>query len=312
MVIGLSAGILWGLDTVVLGVALAMSPFFSTEQAIFLAPFVSTFLHDLFSALWMMIYMGARRQLKRTWRALKTRSGKFIVLGALLGGPVGMSGYVSAINYIGPTYTAIISAMFPALGVFFAHIFLKEKMSGRQLAGLAVSILGVIGLGYMPGEGGGVTNLALGFFCALLCVVGWASEAVICAYGMKDPEVGDENALQIRQTTSAIFYGLVILPVLSGWKFTLEVSATGAMPVIIVSALFGTASYVCYYKAIHNIGPSRAMALNITYSAWAIAFEFILLQHIPTLQSIVCGAVVIGGSLTAARPAGQAETLLQE
>ena len=43
---GLTAGILWGLDTVILGVALAMTPFVSTEEAIFLAPFVSTFLHD--------------------------------------------------------------------------------------------------------------------------------------------------------------------------------------------------------------------------------------------------------------------------
>ena len=49
MVTGLLAGITWALETVVLGIALGMSPFVSTEQAVFLAPFVSTFLHDAFS-----------------------------------------------------------------------------------------------------------------------------------------------------------------------------------------------------------------------------------------------------------------------
>ena len=32
MITGLTAGILWGLDTVILGIALAMTPFVSTEQ----------------------------------------------------------------------------------------------------------------------------------------------------------------------------------------------------------------------------------------------------------------------------------------
>ncbi len=50
MLIGIFAGITWALETVILGVALCMTPFVSTEQAIFLAPFISTFLHDTFSA----------------------------------------------------------------------------------------------------------------------------------------------------------------------------------------------------------------------------------------------------------------------
>ena len=100
--------VLWGLDTVILGVALAMTPFVSTEQAVMLAPFVSTFLHDACSSVWMLIYMGIRRQYKKVIKALRSKSGKFIVLGALLGGPIGMSGYVAAINYIGPAYTCLL------------------------------------------------------------------------------------------------------------------------------------------------------------------------------------------------------------
>ena len=58
MLAGIIAGITWALETVILGIALAMSPFCSIEQAVFLAPFVSTFLHDTCSAIWAWIYNG--------------------------------------------------------------------------------------------------------------------------------------------------------------------------------------------------------------------------------------------------------------
>lgn len=296
---GLLAGILWGLDTVILGVALAMTPFISTEEAIVLAPFVSTFIHDACSALWMFLYMAVKKQLGNVWKALKSKSGKYIVVAALLGAPIGMTGYVAAINYIGPGYTAIISALFPAIGAALSYVFLKEKMSKVQIVGLVVSILAVIGLSYTP-SGDAPENFILGVLCALLCAFGWAAEAVICAYGLKDPDITDEQALQIRQTTSAITYAAVILPIISGWKFTTSVIPTTTSAIILLSALFGTASYVMYYRAITKIGATKAMALNITYSAWSLVFAFVLLGTLPSVTSVVFGVVLICGSLVAA------------
>ena len=296
---GLLAGVLWGLDTVILGIALAMTPFVSTEEAIVLAPFVSTFLHDACSAIWMFIYMAIKKELKNVIRALKTKSGKFIIIAALLGAPIGMTGYVAAINYIGPGYTAIISAMFPAIGAVLSYIFLKEKMNRAQVVGLMVSILAVIGLSYAP-DGTVPENFILGLVCALLCAFGWAAEAVICAYGLKDPDITDEQALQIRQTTSAVSYALVILPVMAGWKFTISLVPTTTSAIILLSALFGTASYVMYYRAISKIGATKAMALNITYSAWSIVFAFVLLGTMPDVKSVIFGIVLICGSLVAA------------
>lgn len=296
---GLLAGLLWGLDTVILGIALARTPFVSTEAAVFLAPFVSTFIHDFFSSLWMLLYTGVRGEFSNVLRALRSKSGKFIVLAALIGGPVGMTGYVLSIKYIGAAYTAIISSLFPAVGALFSYIFLKEKMKPYQLIGLFVSIGGVIALGYTPG-GSDTSNLVLGFLFAILCVVGWAAEAVIIAYGLKDPQISDSQALQIRQLTSALFYAVIILPVLGGWLLSTEVLASSTMPVILLSAFFGTASYLFYYKAIGKIGASKAMALNITYCAWAVVFGVIILQQTVSLRDIILGLVIIAGSLIAA------------
>lgn len=298
MLNGLASGILWGLDTTILGVALAMTPFISTEQAIFLSPFISTFLHDFFSSVWMSLYMCFKGQLVTTLKKARTRSGRFIILAALLGGPVGMTSYVLAIKYIGPSYTAIISSLYPAMGALLSYIFLKEKMKPLSIFGLGLSIFGITTLGYAPG--GHTENFFLGFIFALMCVIGWASEAVICAYGMSEEEVSPEQSLQLRQLTSAITYGFILIPLLKGVSTTLTISITWASAVILITALFGTASYVCYYKAIHTLGATKAMSLNITYSAWAILFGVILLGQPLAFKSIICAVIIMIGSILAA------------
>ena len=159
---GIFAGITWALETVILGIALAMTPFVSTEQAILLAPFVSTFIHDFFSAIWAAIYNGVRGNLKNVWKAFKTKSGKFVALAAVIGGPVGMTGYVMTINYMGASIGAVASAVFPAIGAILAFFFLKEKMQWYRWVLLVVTLLGVYGLSYSPELN--ISNFWLGYW----------------------------------------------------------------------------------------------------------------------------------------------------
>ena len=296
MLAGIIAGITWALETVILGIALAMSPFCSTEQAVFLAPFVSTFLHDTCSAIWAWIYNGVRGKLPGVWKAFKTKSGKWVVLAAIIGGPIGMTGYVLAVNYMGASIGAVASAIFPAIGSVLAYIFLKEKMKWHQWVFLVITLLGVYGLSYSPDLE--IKNFLLGIVGALMCAFGWGIEAVVLAKCLKDPEVTDEFALQIRQTTSALTYGIIILPVLKGWGFTAGLFTGGTgwlLPTIALAGLCATVSYLFYYKAIAQIGASKSMALNVTYSAWAIVFTVVILRDTSVLSpmTILCAVVVL-------------------
>ena len=138
---GIISAMAWGLDTVLVGVILSMAPFINTEAAIMLAPFVSTFLHDFFSTLWMFIYMIFTRQVGKLFKSLKTPSTKYVILASIFGGPMGMTGYLLSVNYIGPSYAATISSIYPAVGAILAAIFLKEKISRKGYIGLTISIL---------------------------------------------------------------------------------------------------------------------------------------------------------------------------
>lgn len=292
---GIIAGITWAVETIVLGIALAMQPFVSTEQAIFLAPFVSTFIHDAFSAIWAGIYNGARGNLPDVVKALRTKSGKFVALAAVIGGPVGMTGYVLSVANMGASIGAVASAIFPAIGAVLAYIFLKEKMQWYRWVFLILSLLGVYGLSYSPEIN--ITNFWLGFVGTLMCAFGWGIEAVIIAKSVQDVAVTDEIALQIRQTTSALVYGIIILPVMDGWGFTCSLfTGTGwLIPTIAIAAFFATVSYLFYYRAISKIGASKSMALNITYSAWAVVFTIIFMRDMTLLNpvTIICTLVVL-------------------
>lgn len=295
MIAGILAAITWAMETLTIGIAMAMSPFVSTEQAILLAPFVSTFLHDFFSAIWACAYNGIRGNLANVVKALKTKSGKFVILAAIIGGPVGMTGYVLSINNMGAAIGAVASAIFPAIGAVLAYFFLKEKMQWYRWILLIVTILGVYGLSYSPEIN--ITNFWLGFVGTLMCAFGWGIEAVILAKSLQDPEVTDEIALQIRQTTSAVVYGIIILPFMKGWGFTVSLfNDTGMLiPTIALAAFFATISYLCYYRAISQIGASKAMAVNVTYAAWAIVFTVLVFGDTSVLNpiTIICTIVVL-------------------
>ncbi len=303
---GFLAGLTWALETVTLGVVLQMTPFCSTQQAVFLAPFVSTFLHDLFSGAWMLLFNGAHRELKSVGSVWKSKDGRLVMLAAVIGGPVGMTGYVIAINAMGSSVGAVASAAYPAVGAVLACLFLKEKMPWYRWLFLLLTLLGVYGLSYSPAAAAG--NFWLGMLGVALCALGWGSEAVILAKCLRDSSIKYSHALQIRQTTSALVYGAVLLPILKGWGFTVRLftAQTGLLlPVLALAALFATTSYLCYYRSIARIGASKSMALNVTYAAWALVFTAILRRDASlfTPLTVACTVVVlVCGVLAAAEP----------
>ncbi len=296
MLTGIIAGITWALETVILGIALSLTPFISTEQAVFLAPFVSTFLHDAFSSVYMLIYNAARGELKNIASVFKTRSFKWIVLASAIGGPVGMTGYVLAVNYMGASLGAVASAVYPAIGTVLAYIFLKEKVRWYQWIFLIITLGGVYGLSYSPNIA--IANFWLGLLGVFMCAFGWGIEAVILAKCFKDPAIKNSHALWIRQTTSALIYGAILIPVLGGVGFTVDLFTKNTgwlLPTIAAAALCATVSYLFYYKAIAKLGAAKAMALNITYTAWAIFFTVIIVGDTSVLNplTLICTGVVI-------------------
>lgn len=305
MLTGLSAGLCWALETVILSLALASLPLFSSASALFILPLAATFLHDAFSALFMFFInlIKSKGNLKSFMPLIKSKSFKWLVLASVIGGPVGMTGYVLAVNFMGSSVGAVASAVYPAVGTLLAFVFLKEKVNIIRWIFLILTLSGVFGLSFSPELT--VNNIFLGLLGAFMCAFGWGIEAVILAKCFKDNSAKEEQVLLIRQTCSTLTYAVIILPLIGGYNFTFSLFTIGNNKFFLflsLAAIFASVSYIFYYKAIGKLGASKAMALNITYTAWAVLFTVIFTGDISILNpfSILCAlTVVVCGILSA-------------
>ena len=296
MICGIFAGITWALETVILGIALSMSPFVSSVEGIFLAPFVSTFIHDGISALFLLTANGIGGRLKEIFGICKTKTFWLLILSSAIGGPVGMTGYVLTVNFMGASVGAVASAIYPAIGAVLAYIFLKEKIKWYQWIFLICTLFGVFGLSYSSDID--IKNFRLGLLGVLMCSFGWGTEGVILSECMHKKGITSGEALQLRQLISALIYGIVIIPCLKGMRFTAELFSVANMPAVLTvaaAAFFATVSYSMYYRAIDRVGTAKAMGLNITYTAWAMFFSVVFMRDygIMNLKAICCAVLVV-------------------
>lgn len=295
IVCGGLSGLTWGADTVFLGLLLTMSPFVNTEIYLAIGFIVAAFFHDMSSSIFMIMYMKKRMLLKEAIKTVFSKAGTIIVLASIMGGPIGMTGYLMGIKYAGPAYTATFSAIYPALGAFFAHFILKEQLSKRAWVGILIGVSGVIGLGYSPINLIDYPNFKIGIFYILICVIGWSLETVIIAYGMRYGDIKPEVAMFIRQTISFLVYGILIVPLISGQELVVQIFKSKMFFLIGVVAISGTVSYLLWYKSIEIIGAARATVLNITYMVWAIILQVIIFKTQVSLNFILFSCLIILG-----------------
>lgn len=296
MLNALLSGIFWGADTSFMGYYFSMYSIYFMVPLLF--PIFITFIHDMVSALLINISILITGRLKAVITDIKKAKSKYIWLGSFLGGPIGMCSFILAIEYAGPAITAIISSIYPAVGLFFAYILLKEKRKPYQVVALFIAIAFIIALGFIDEDH---TNRSImGIIFSLVCACAWGSEAVLCSYGMKSGEISNLSAICIRQNLSMITYGTLLTLYFVFFHHGESIDFDSSLAYIGMAAIFGSTSYYCYYRALATIGVSRAMALNISYTAFSAIFSYLLFGIELTISQMLIGfCIVVSGLISA-------------
>lgn len=296
MLNALLSGIFWGADTSFMGYYFSMySIYFAVPL---LLPIFITFIHDMVSALLINISIVLTGRIKSVIKDIKKAKSKYIWFGSLLGGPIGMCSFILAIEYAGPAITAIISSIYPAVGLFFAYILLKEKRKPYQVVALFIAIAFIIALGFI--DEGHTNRSIMGIIFALVCACAWGSEAVLCSYGMKSGEISNLSAICIRQNLSMITYGTMMTLYFIFFQYGESIDFNSSLAYVGMAAIFGSTSYYCYYRALATIGVSRAMALNISYTAFSAIFSYLLFGIELTISQMLIGfCIVVSGLISA-------------
>ncbi|MDD4754145.1 MAG: DMT family transporter [Desulfitobacteriaceae bacterium] len=310
---GILSGATWGLDGVLLTIAGFMAPFWVESYSlamVIVACLASAAMHDLFAGGWVALYNTFTGRWREYGRSLKTKPGKIVLMGAVMGGPVGMGGYLIGLNLAGATYALSISAIYPALGAILGVFILKERITPRVWFGIIACMIGAFVVSFSPPEGtDAYPYFYAGIFFSFLPAIGWACEGVISTYGMD--MVDSDIALGMREAFSGLLLLIIVVPIagfllgagLAGWNIFGGAFAAG-VPMLWVAAagLSGGLSYVAWYKALNMTGVGRAMAFNVTYALWSIPFgllfaAFGLYEFTVTTQAVIGAAIITFGTI---------------
>ena len=132
--VALGAAVAWGLTTVILSFGLrgSINPAVANSVRV---PFVV-----LFSSLGTLRNRGARQ----SWKNLNRRTLLLLFLGGILGWGISGSQYLTAVQLIGPSKTAIISTTSPLFGVALSIPIFRERPTKYVWLGTILTIIGIV------------------------------------------------------------------------------------------------------------------------------------------------------------------------
>lgn len=255
-----------------------------------MGPFSAAFLRFLMAALVLLLLTW---QIEGSLPLLKKRQIPAIVL-------LGMTGifaynffFFTGLKMIEASRAALIIATNPIFISLLSALFFKEKLNGRKVTGILLSVLGAVvviskgHLAYIARGGFGWGELAI-----LGCVFSWVS------YSLIGKAVMNSLSPLVSVTYSSVV-GVVALfaPAYSEGLFKQIANFTGLVWLSLAYlGLFGTVlGFLWYYEGIKHIGPGKASQFINFVPISAILLAFLLLGEPITLSLLVGGLFVITG-----------------
>ena len=275
---GLFSGLFWGLG-------LTISAYIFSVYNV--SPFVVAFVHD-FISIFILAAILLIKYKKIDFKIFTNIRNLSVIIGALLAGPIGMQCNLYAVKYIGGGLTSAITAVYPAVSVILAIVFLKHKVSKKTIVGIALIIAGIAAQSYTSEQ---VNSFYIGFLFALICAIAWGSESVLSSYAMSN-NLTEIETLLIRQVTSFLAYLVIVL--FKGFSVT-EVADVKLGGLIFIFVLSNMVSYIMYYMSINRLKPAKATGLNVSYVVWTVVFSAIFLGiGLSTLVIITSLVIMLG------------------
>lgn len=216
--------------------------------------------------------------------------------GAAVLGPVMLIGSqtlaIWGTHYLPAGIASVFGSAAPVFLAFFAWLFLREALGGRQLVGIALGLVGLVGMAYLSSSGAGFRPL--GAALTLTASALWAAGS-LTASRMRlpaDPAIG----LAAQLVPTGVLLALAVW--ITGIASTLHPSevparAWGALAFLIVaSTLVGYAVFL-----VLNRSASPVLANSFNYAAPVIALvlsAWLLGESIGWGKAIAAGCTLAG------------------
>jgi drug/metabolite transporter (DMT)-like permease len=233
----------------------------------------------------------------RTGRRADAADRRRLLMLGVLGHCVYQVMFIQGITLTRAGTASLVVAAAPALVALVARAYGHEKLPLRAVAGIALSIAGVLLVLSGTISADGTAHLA-GDLMILAAVVAWAFYTVLLL-----PITRRADAVQIAAWSllgGVIPLILVAMPSL--WRTEWTAIAPLTWGAIMYSGLFAMViAYLIWYRGVEQLGPTRTAMFGNLQPIVAVLVAWFMLGEVPTLFQGAGAATVIGGLYLARR-----------
>ncbi|MBP2313840.1 DMT family transporter [Azospirillum soli] len=232
--------------------------------------------------------LAHRHTLRAAWK-------RYLLLGALGQGICGAVVYMG-LEQTSATNAGLIYATSPVMIVMIAALWLGEKVTPRQTAGILVAMAGVLVI-LTRGDPQVLFRFAfnVGDLLVLVGAVAWAVYTVLLRQSRTSLPV-------VTAFAANALAGVIVLAPFYLWETlafrTVPVSAEAAVRIIGVALFASVLAFITYQKTIATMGPARAgttlyvMPLWAAVAAWALLGEALQAFHLAGLALVLPGVAL--------------------
>jgi len=235
----------------------------------------------------LLVARGEALALRQHWRA--------IAVVGVVNSALPFTLFMVASLALSAALMAVFNATAPIWTALVAWLWLRDTLSRSRWLGLAIGILGVVGLSWGKAD---FKVSALGVSPA------WAIAACLLAslcYGIAGnlsrkylAGVPPMAVAAGSQVSAALF---LLLPALWTWPVTPpSASAWGAAATLAFACT--ALAYVLYFRLIAHAGASNAVSVTFLIPAFAMLWGWLFLGEVPTLTMVAgCAVILLGTAL---------------
>ncbi|MES2424461.1 MAG: DMT family transporter [Pseudomonadota bacterium] len=238
----------------------------------------------------ILLFKGLGRQLLAHWKAL--------LLVGLLNSGIPFACYAFALLWISTGLSSILNATVPLFGALVAWVWLRERLDASRVLGLLVGFVGVALLasdkaGFQPGAAQAPWGPVLAVGACLLATLCYGISASFTRRYL-------EGVPPLVTSTGSLLGASLALALPAWWLWPAKMPDASAWGALLVVGIFCTGvAYLLFFRLIAVAGASRALAVTFVVPVFAIFYGTVLLGEVLTLRMLLCGAVVLLGTVLA-------------
>jgi drug/metabolite transporter (DMT)-like permease len=255
----------------------------------YIPPFTLTFLRFFFATIILFFV------LKKQGNEFKLKKEHYPIF--LFTGIIGMFGYhvlfFLALKYTTAINSSIIGATNPIITTILSIIFLKDKLTKKQIAGIILSFTGVF-LTITNADMAAIRSFTFnqGDLIMIVAVIMWA------AYSVFSKKVTGKFSPMILTYYSFLFCTIFIIPFViyeRPWTFLGNVPYYSYIAVIYMSIFASVMGYLIQQMAIKQIGPSKTSIFINLVPMFSILLSVLILNEALQPIKLLTALLIVAG-----------------